>query len=535
MTDKPLKKNRYIDIFVALVVMASYLALNVCLERLGTYWSLSEALFPWVFLLGLQGLLLTIFLFIFKLGKDKALAITLFVVFILFNHYQILLKMGATESLLLWVCILLGGSALLLACRSVRHIFIPAMTLYLTIFLTISVLQVAVYLNHKTYNLAQIPPRPALLQNARADLKTAPDIYFLLQDAYAYPRTLQRIYNFDNSDFISHLRERGFYVAEGSRSYYSQTMLSVASTLSLNYIQDDIVLPHTEFSDRDPAIRHYLRPRLVEFLLDQGYQIEMRSTGYDLDIDAVAHKTDIRAALFRLSALQVLIGRSPFYVALDQFFGRTRHFLNPHRDHYNNIKGQYEFLEAQARQSGSERPRFVYAHILLPHPPFVFDQNGNFSDGQHRDQFSYKDGRHTDYDHLYEKGWGNHYRAGYVAQVQAANLMISSFVDEALKGRSDRPKVIIIQGDHGSRLMMNFSSMRGSDLEEIFGVMNAIYFSDGDYRGFTQDISPLNVMRLMVNKYFDAGLPLLKNQSWYSTWFEPYRFEDVSHKKSTTP
>lgn len=535
MITNPIKDCRFSDIFVSLVVMSAYLALNACLERLGTYWGLSEALFPAVLLLGLQGLLILVLLFIFRLDKSRALALTLFVTFLSCQHYHFLLKMGVTESLLMWTGLLLGGSLLLLVSLPLRRIFIPAMTLYIVIFMTITVLQIGIYLNHKTYNLSLIPPRQNLLQKAQVDLKTAPDIYFLLQDAYAYPRTLRRIYNFDNTEFIEHLRGRGFYVAEDSRSYYSQTMLSVASTLNLNYIQDDIILPHSDFADRGPAIRHYLRPRLVEFLLGQGYQIEMRSTGYDLDTDTLAHKSDIRGDSFRLSAVQVLVSRTPFYPVLDQLFGRKRHFLNPHRDHYDDIREGYKFLESQVRLETTSRPRFVYAHILLPHPPFVFDAEGNFTDGRHQDQFAYKDGRYNKYGHLYDGGWQNHYRTGYIAQVQAANKMISSFVDEALKAPSERPKVIIIQGDHGSRLMTNFSSMRGSDLDEIFGVMNAVYFSDEDYHDFSQNISPLNVMRLMVNKYFDAGLPLLDNQSWYSTWHEPYKFELVNQEKVKAP
>lgn len=57
--------------------------------------------------------------------------------------------------------------------------------------------------------------------------------------------------------------------------------------------------------------------------------------------------------------------------------------------------------------------------------------------------------------------------------------------------------------------------------------MNAIYFSDGAYEGFTQDISPLNVMRLMMNHYFATDMPLVENRSWFSSWRQPYRFIEV--------
>ena len=39
----------------------------------------------------------------------------------------------------------------------------------------------------------------------------------------------------DNSEFTDSLNQRGFYVAERSNSNYPTTVLSVASTLEMNY------------------------------------------------------------------------------------------------------------------------------------------------------------------------------------------------------------------------------------------------------------------------------------------------------------
>ncbi|QQG36179.1 MAG: sulfatase-like hydrolase/transferase [Micavibrio aeruginosavorus] len=533
MNSRPAAAIKPVDFLMPFIVMAGCLALDTTKERLGTYWSVGEFIYPFLAVMGLQSVLAGL-LALTRMGTEKALALALFGTFAVFQHEKFLLQMDVPAALMAWTAFFLTGGALLFFVRPVRAVFIPAIKLYVTIFMVIYAVQAGLVVVKATYDLKVIPLRPDILKGARADLKTAPDIYFLLQDAYAGPQTLKRLYDYDNGPFINRLRGKGFYVAEDSRAYYSQTMLSVASTLSLNYIQDDIILPHARFMDRGPAIRHYLRPRLVEFLQAQGYDIKMQSTGYNLDIGH-DHENDIRAPSFRLSALQVLISRSPLYPALDQAFGRERQFLNQHRDHYNAIKEQYGFLEEQAAGSGGERPRFVYAHILLPHPPFVFDSEGNFTNDSYRDQFYYKDGKHNVYDHLYEGGWTNYYRAAYAAQVSAANKLIESFVDKVLANRSGRPVVIVIQGDHGSRLLTNFSDARHTDMPEVFAVMNAVYVSDGDYRGFTSDISPLNAMRLIANKYFAANLPLLENRQWYSLWRTPYDFTDVTDRARKNP
>src|SRR2546423_1000109 len=63
-----------------------------------------------------------------------------------------------------------------------------------------------------------------------------PDIYYIILDTYGRADVLRDLYGYDNRDFIEWLREKGFYVADRSRSNYSQTMLSVASSLNLSYL-----------------------------------------------------------------------------------------------------------------------------------------------------------------------------------------------------------------------------------------------------------------------------------------------------------
>ena len=59
-------------------------------------------------------------------------------------------------------------------------------------------------------------------------------------------------------------------------------------------------------------------------------------------------------------------------------------------------------------------------------------------------------------------------------------------------------------------------------------ILNAYYFPNRDYRELYQQITPVNSMRVMLNTFFGAGLKLLPDRSYYSTWSEPYEFMDVT-------
>ncbi|NIM93570.1 MAG: hypothetical protein GTO18_07650, partial [Anaerolineales bacterium] len=66
----------------------------------------------------------------------------------------------------------------------------------------------------------------------------APDIYYIILDAYAREDTLKEVYDYDNSTFVNALEDRGFYVVDQSRSNYSYTSLSIASSLNMDYVEN---------------------------------------------------------------------------------------------------------------------------------------------------------------------------------------------------------------------------------------------------------------------------------------------------------
>jgi hypothetical protein len=66
-------------------------------------------------------------------------------------------------------------------------------------------------------------------------------------------------------------------------------------------------------------------------------------------------------------------------------------------------------------------------------------------------------------------------------------------------------------------------------MHERMSILNAYYLPDakGDSPLY-QSISPVNSLRVILNTYFDAGLILLPDRSYYSTWPDPFKFVDVT-------
>ncbi|MCK6583583.1 MAG: hypothetical protein L6Q49_10850, partial [Anaerolineales bacterium] len=102
--------------------------------------------------------------------------------------------------------------------------------------------------------------------------EASPDIYVIVLDAYGREDFLHEIFLYDNSRFITFLKERDFYIGDQSRPNYPQTQLSLASFLNFQYL--------TKWSkglegtnNREPlnkVIRHSEAHRALEEI---GYQI----------------------------------------------------------------------------------------------------------------------------------------------------------------------------------------------------------------------------------------------------------------------
>jgi hypothetical protein len=339
------------------------------------------------------------------------------------------------------------------------------------------------------------------------------DIYYIVMDGYARSDILQEMFAFDNAGFVSYLQEKGFVVPASGHSNYPATPLSIASTLNMDYIQSLVPaldeLPHRWLMA--PFIDH---SRIRSLLESQGYQTVSLSTNWTITDNATTDRylhpfpimlTDFEGFVMHLTPLESL---EPI---LDGFASVPT--SESHREiiHYN-----FMTLSELPRLPG---PKFVFAHIISPHPPFVFDSAGEPLDSSH--PFTFQDANE------FPGSW-QEYREQYVAQVQFVNRQLQQTIDAILL-QSDLPPIIILQADHGSGMLTDLASPEHTCIRERFSPFAAYYLPGIGHEVIPSDISTVNLFRILLNEYFETQLPLLESkQYFYKTTQSYYDFEDVT-------
>ena len=100
-------------------------------------------------------------------------------------------------------------------------------------------------------------------------------------------------------------------------------------------------------------------------------------------------------------------------------------------------------------------------------------------------------------------------------------------LEKILNSNNGRNKVIIIQGDHGTREIVpnNIYSFKQDWVEEAFGNLNAIYFSDKSK--CVKLNSSVNTFRALFNEQFDQNLPLLQDKYYYTDFNFPLKLHKI--------
>jgi hypothetical protein len=475
----------------------------------------NELLVPTAMSLAVTGVLWTLLGLLLRSVTRAALVVSLFLVlFFSYGHVAGALapESGAqTELLLLWALLLAAG--VWLAGRHRRRGPAYGATVLLN---CVSAAVLAVNLATGVNALALGSSRG---EHVRASVTAAfgkdyPDIFYIVTDAYTRSDILSSHYHTDNSAFVAELRRLGFFVADRSRSNYAQTYLSLSSSLNFTYLDSLVEASGPELRSRAPLVNMIQNSRLVDFLRRRGYTIVSFASSYN-NIDLAS--ADIHLApRWTPSEFQGLLMNTTLLRDALGLLGASP--VDLHR-----ARVLYTLRELPGAVSG-RHPVFVWAHMLAPHPPFVFDARGEWPDiprslGVDRSQ-----------------PWLNQpvcgtidfkwYEEYYGPQVTYLNALLIDVVKRIL-ARSPRPPIIIIQGDHGPGSLPNWNFPTRRQLLEQTAIMNAIYLPPAGVSGrlpieLYDSITPVNTFRVILSQYFDTTLALLPDRSYLSVWGYPY-------------
>jgi hypothetical protein len=340
-----------------------------------------------------------------------------------------------------------------------------------------------------------LAPPPAVAATIGLD---NPDFVVILLDAYPGRRTLERVFGLDD-DLAEALRARGFDVADGARSNYSQTVLTMSSMLGFGLLAE---LPTTREA---VAAGDFPRPVLrgaindapaLHLLRDRGYRIVATASGWedpalrsaDDFLDA-GELNEFELSLIRSTAASDLLALTGWDVVGDQLRARYRSGLAQMRSIADTV-------------AAGDGPTFAFVHLPVPHAPIVFDGEGGPVPVDLRTPFDYGAG-------LLDAGL---IRERYRAQLP---YLDATFLDALDATIASLPKeaVIAVFSDHGPRSRLDLTD----ELRLREAVDNLIAVrTPGRADLLPDDVTTVNVLPILFDAYLGTDLPRSADRSFVS-------------------
>ena len=328
-----------------------------------------------------------------------------------------------------------------------------------------------------------------IIKTTEDERKIKRDIYYIILDGYTSSDSLKRYLNFDNSEFDNFLMKKNFYIANKSRSNYSHTNLSIPSSLNMEYFN---------FLNSDKYNYKQISELTSQMARDNKVKNYLQSLGYKYIMIPSRHSLNWMPEE-NLDFNWLNTSHNLFYGDFsDLFYKKTvlKLIRNFRKDAYHQFRrreilSQLTFLEKDVHKITG--PKFVFAHILSPHPPYVFDSSGKPAKTISND-------------------WNWKYPDEYLNQIVFLNRKIRNVINKILT-ESKIPPIIIIQGDHGPPLFEATENERNIKLKTT--ILNVYFLPKINNDLLYNSITPVNTFRIIFNHYFNANYELLKDDVYF--------------------
>ena len=345
-----------------------------------------------------------------------------------------------------------------------------------------------------------------------------PDIYYLVFDRYAGPQTLRDHFNFSNGRFLRFLEDEGFDVPCASFANYENTTKSLAASLNLDYvdwISDRVGRESRSFVPFYSAIRNNAVKR---FLRASGYRIVHIGSWWDptnSDPEAdVNYRLDAPSGFTRALYTSSVL----WPAARDGLIGSVQ--IGREELHRSVALRQLELLRKAPSIRG---PKFVFAHVLMPHPPYVFAADGSLQTHEGRKKLVHAGG------------------SPYVEQLKYLNARLERVIRGLLTPSKGRSPVVIIQADEGP-LLTDIGYKKDIDarhptpaqLRIKYHIMTAFHLPGVSARSVPDAVSPVNVFRMIFNAYFGTSLDMLPNRAYIASASRPHHMTNVTDQVRRT-
>jgi hypothetical protein len=305
-------------------------------------------------------------------------------------------------------------------------------------------------------------------------------------------------------------------VARDARANYGRTAHSLAATLNMTYLDDLAARMGPDSNDAAPTNAMLQDHAVGRFLQGHGYRyVHIGSWFAPTKTNSIADENPV---LSTQTDFGTLLDDTTLGPTVDELLGvkapPTHHLL--HR-----AAALFDWNELD-RVAGEPGPKFLFGHVLLPHEPYVFKANGEYSELSEADsKFS---------------------AAGEAAQLAYTNEHIRELVGKLLAVPEAERPIIIVSADEGpypdrySRDQNGFdwSTATDEELATKYGVLLGMYLpgtAPDDAPAPYQDMSLINVFPIVLDRYFGEDLPLFEDRSYTSrSWSRPYDLADITQR-----
>lgn len=312
-----------------------------------------------------------------------------------------------------------------------------------------------------------------------------PDIYFVILDEYAAPSQMKSYFQYDMSPFVEYLSQKGFMVTE----MYTESLTTgaiIENRLNMAVINsyDAAAAVQGSLTGRlsesmniantrdDEQMIHIRNSKVMGYLKGIGYQyIHLGSwftaTRYNqiadqnINFSGVHFTNELSNIIVRGSFLRLLINR---YTVMSSDFFRKE------------VLSAFATLENIPIVAG--KPKFIFAHIICPHTPYVFGPNG--------EKLGLQPG----------EDWKNN-KEFFLGQHIFITKKIKELVEHKLSSSQAAP-VIIIQADHGARL----------DKPQAHQVFSAVYVPNYKGAPWPASTNSINTFKFLFNDLFGTKFPI---------------------------
>ena len=358
-----------------------------------------------------------------------------------------------------------------------------------------------------TRNSATVQERVSLPK--AFDSETRPDIYYIIPDGYPSDIWHHEAMSYDNDSFTQALEERGFVINQRAQSNYASTLLSLASTLNMTYIDSN----PTRLADKAFLRVLIADNRVAKSLTQLGYTYVQFLSGYlvpspvagvnrdftpagSMTIDdslLVTYGSGLERAVHADShSISAFYKRSfvPLYLdtTLLKFTGnKLQSILNLDATAPYDMYSTERFLVTLDELDSVIAMRdatFTLVHLFKPHIPTTFDEQGRTIDATKRPTPD-----------------------EYFAELRFVNTKFLETIDRILYGSRHEP-IIIFQSDHGS----TYGNHTRGSLRIHFDAYSAYYLPAVHSFDVPQPHTFINTFPLILNAVFDAGLELRDNR-----------------------